>query len=276
MRYVKTSLDGGWYHGFSANWILSVTGQAGYVGGWGGDTVRINDRFFAGGGNGGGAIFRGFQVAGIGPRDTTPGLGGEALGGKLYAVGAVEETFPNGLPEQYGIHTSALSPTETLGLLDNADKRQPGSLVTDPFVRDDLALRVSAGISIYWKSPLGPLRIDLAVPVVKTILYGQDPGLQLLHPNQVLMIMMNRLTAAAILLAAAALAPVAYGQSATTPQVQYGPAVPGLCVFSRDGLIAGSTVGKAVARAWPNQTRAAGAERASAPSRPVCRTTPRR
>jgi outer membrane protein len=60
------------------------------------------------------------------------------------------------------------------------------------------------------------------------------------------MIMMNRLTAAAILLAAAAVAPVAYGQSATTPQVQYGPTVPGLCVFSRDGLIAGSTVGKAV------------------------------
>ena len=36
-----------------------------------------------------------------------------------------------------------------------------------PFVRDNLALRVSAGISIYWKSPLGPLRIDLAVPLVK-------------------------------------------------------------------------------------------------------------
>jgi outer membrane protein insertion porin family len=167
VRYVKTSADGGWYHGFSANWILSVTGQAGYVGGWGGDTVRINDRFFAGGGNGGGAIFRGFQVAGIGPRDTTPGLGQEALGGKLYAVGSVEETFPNGLPEQYGIHTSAFTQFGTLGLLDNADKRTPGTLVNDPFVRDDLALRVSAGISIYWKSPLGPLRIDLAVPLVK-------------------------------------------------------------------------------------------------------------
>jgi Skp family chaperone for outer membrane proteins len=61
------------------------------------------------------------------------------------------------------------------------------------------------------------------------------------------MIMMQRLTAVAIVLAAAALAPVARGQSApTAPAVQYGPSVPGLCVFSRDGLIAGSTVGKAV------------------------------
>ena len=167
VRYVKTSWEGGWYHGFNPAWILSVTGQIGYVGGWGGDTVRINDRFFAGGGNGGGAIFRGFQVAGIGPRDTTPGLGQEALGGKLYAVGAVEETFPNGLPEQYGIHTSFFGQFGTLGLLDNASKRVAGSLVNDPFVRDDLALRASAGISIYWKSPLGPLRIDLAAPILK-------------------------------------------------------------------------------------------------------------
>jgi outer membrane protein insertion porin family len=167
VRYIKTSADGGWYHGFTPNFILSVTGQAGYVGGWGGDTVRINDRFFAGGGNGGGTIFRGFQVAGIGPRDITPGLGGEALGGKLYAVGAVEETFPNFLPEQYGIHTSAFTQFGTLGLLDNVDKRQAGTLLANPFVRDNVALRVSAGISIYWKSPLGPLRIDLAVPLVK-------------------------------------------------------------------------------------------------------------
>jgi outer membrane protein insertion porin family len=167
VRYVKTVGEGGWYHGFNSDFILSVTGQAGYVGGWGGDNVRINDRFFAGGGNGGGAIFRGFQVAGIGPRDTTAGLGQEALGGKLYAIGTVEETFPDFLPEQYGIHTAAFGQIGTLGLLDNGSKRTAGSLINDPFVKDDLALRASAGISIFWKSPLGPIRIDLAAPIVK-------------------------------------------------------------------------------------------------------------
>ncbi len=165
---MKTSLEAGWYYGFNADYILSVTGQAGYVGGWGGDDVRINDRFFAGGGNGGGAIFRGFQVAGIGPRDTTPGLGEEGPGRQALRLGSVEETFPNLLPEQYGIHTSLFTQFGTLGLLDNQDKRSPGSLVNNPFVKDDLALRVSAGISIYWKSPLGPLRIDLAAPLVKS------------------------------------------------------------------------------------------------------------
>ncbi|HVQ99467.1 MAG TPA: outer membrane protein assembly factor BamA, partial [Mycobacterium sp.] len=167
VRYVKTVGEGGWYHGFNSDFILSVTSQAGYVGAWGGDDVRINDRFFAGGGNGGGAIFRGFQVAGIGPRDTTPGLGQEALGGNLYAIGTVEETFPDGLPEQYGIHTAAFTQIGTLGILDDADKRTPGTLEDNPFVKDNLGLRLSAGISVFWKSPLGPIRVDLAAPIVK-------------------------------------------------------------------------------------------------------------
>ena len=46
--------------------VFSVTGSAGYIDGWGGDDVRINDRFFKGGNT-----FRGFETAGIGPRDTS-------------------------------------------------------------------------------------------------------------------------------------------------------------------------------------------------------------
>ena len=34
-------------------------------------------------------------------------------------------------------------------------------------VRDDLGLRASVGISVFWKSPLGPLRFDIAQPVAK-------------------------------------------------------------------------------------------------------------
>ncbi len=166
VRYIKTIGEADWYHGFNSDFILSLTGQFGYVSGWGGDSVRINDRFFAGGGNAGGAQFLGFQVAGVGPRDTTPNLGDEALGGKFYAIGTIQETFPDGLPEQYGIHTAAFAQVGTLGLLDDADKRTPGSLIADPFVKDDLNVRVSAGVNIYWKSPLGPIEIDLGVPIV--------------------------------------------------------------------------------------------------------------
>ena len=37
---------------------------------------------------------------------------------------------------------------------------------TGPNVFDSDALRVSTGVSVLWSSPFGPIRIDLAEPVV--------------------------------------------------------------------------------------------------------------
>jgi outer membrane protein assembly factor BamA len=39
----------GWYWGFNKDFIFSATGSAGYIEGWGGDNIRINDRFYKGG-----------------------------------------------------------------------------------------------------------------------------------------------------------------------------------------------------------------------------------
>jgi len=51
----------------------------------------------------------------------------------------------------------------TLGHLDTPFR---GSLY--PNVKDNMALRASAGISVKWKSPFGPVQIDLGVPIAKT------------------------------------------------------------------------------------------------------------
>jgi outer membrane protein insertion porin family len=161
VKYIKTVAEGGWYHGFSPAFILSATGSAGYISGWGGDYVRVNDRFFEGGNS-----FRGFQIAGIGPRDTNPSYD-QSLGAKLYAIGTLEETFPDGLPEQYGIKTAAFVQFGTAGMVDNAAKRDPFTHAPITTIKDDLALRASAGISIFWKSPLGPIEIDLSEPFLK-------------------------------------------------------------------------------------------------------------
>jgi outer membrane protein insertion porin family len=166
VKYLKTVANTGWYHGFTPNWIFSATGSAGYVTGWGGDTVRINDRFYEGGDS-----FRGFQIAGLGPRDTNPNYN-QALGGKLYAIGSFEQTFPDGLPEQYGIHTAFFTDFGTVGLLDPQYKVNPGTLNPDPTVKDDMAFRMSAGLSIFWKSPMGPIRIDLS-QIIKKAQYDQ-------------------------------------------------------------------------------------------------------
>ncbi len=153
VKYIKTEANGGVYHGFTPDWILSVLGQVGYVVPLGGDTVRINDRFFKGGNT-----FRGFQTAGIGPRDTAFD---EALGGKFYSIGTIELTLPNHLPEQYGIRTALFTDFGTLGGLDNKVK------AGNPNIQDDYNLRASAGVSVFWTSPLGPIRLDFSQVLAK-------------------------------------------------------------------------------------------------------------
>ena len=159
VHYVRTEFDGGWYHGFNKDFVLSLTTTGGFINGWDGDSIRIGDRFYRGGDS-----FVGFQLAGIGPRDTRFG---DALGGKLYLIGEIQETIPNGLPAQYGIKTALIADVGTLGLLDRSDKFDPLTNAPLTSVRDDLGLRASVGVSVFWKSPLGPLRFDIAEPVVK-------------------------------------------------------------------------------------------------------------
>ena len=161
VNYVKTEVEGDWYYGLTPQWVVSLNGSSGYVSGWAGDAVRINDRFFKGGNS-----FRGFETAGMGPRDLTSGTRRDSLGGNFYAILTAELTLPNYLPEQYGIRTSLFADVGTIGLLDdryliNADGTPNTNIV------DDLALRASAGLSIHWRSPMGPIRFDLSHVLAK-------------------------------------------------------------------------------------------------------------
>jgi len=154
VHYLKSVANAGWYHGFNKNFVLQITGTAGYIDGWNGDSIRIADRFYPGGDD-----FRGFEIAGIGPRDLQYG---DALGGKLKAVGTIEESIPTFLPEQYGIKMSVFTDFGTAGLLDKRDKTNPDTNLPISTVVDDLYFRATAGISIFWKSPMGPLRFDFS------------------------------------------------------------------------------------------------------------------
>ncbi|MGV8951461.1 MAG: outer membrane protein assembly factor BamA [Cypionkella sp.] len=153
VNYVKTEADVSAYWGIAPAWVVSTTASAGYISGWGGDPIRINDRFFKGGNS-----FRGFETAGIGPRDLTTQ---DALGGNFYAIGTVQLTVPNFLPEQYGIRTELFVDVGTLGALDDRYTVNAQGL-PDPNIVDELNLRASAGVSIHWRSPMGPIRFDLS------------------------------------------------------------------------------------------------------------------
>ncbi len=174
VQYIRTDVEAAWFYGLTKDIIFSITGTAGYITGWGGDEIRINDRYYKGG-----LSFRGFETAGIGPRDLSL-QNGDALGGKAYAIGTVEVTVPTFLPEQYGIKAAVFSDFGTLGKLDKEDKLYrvgdincvdgvtpavPGTRNT--CIRDDLSLRASAGVSIFWKSPMGPIRFDFSRVLAK-------------------------------------------------------------------------------------------------------------
>ena len=159
VNYIKTEADASWYYGIRPNWVVSVQGQAGYVNGWNGDPIRINDRFFKGGNT-----FRGFETAGMGARDLTTT---DALGGNFYAIGTVELTVPNMLPEEYGIKTSLFADVGTLGKLDDRYLVDSATGLRNPNIVDDLALRAAAGVSIHWRSPMGPIRFDLSKVLAK-------------------------------------------------------------------------------------------------------------
>ena len=61
----------------------------------------------------------------------------------------------------YGIRTSVFTDVGTLGVLDDRYTTNTSGLPNANIV-DELALRASAGVSIHWRSPMGPIRFDLS------------------------------------------------------------------------------------------------------------------
>jgi len=164
VQYVRSEVENSAYYGFNRDFILKVNAQAGYIEGFGGQNVRINDRFFKGGNS-----FRGFETAGIGPRDISFD---NAIGAKTYIIGTVELKVPNFLPEQFGVKTALFTDFGVVGDVDQADKISctafsPPNCGINEFIRDERVLRASAGLSIGWRSPLGPIQFDLSKVLAK-------------------------------------------------------------------------------------------------------------
>ncbi|MDN5786208.1 outer membrane protein assembly factor BamA [Pseudorhodobacter sp.] len=119
---------------------------------------RVTERFFANG------KIRGFEANGIGPRDLNA-VNTDALGGNMYAVARLEAEFPIGLPEEYGIKGGAFFDVGSVWGLDDT----AGGPIGGPIgaVDDKLYLRSSIGVSIFWDTPIGPLRFNLAHAIKK-------------------------------------------------------------------------------------------------------------
>ena len=85
--------------------VLKIEGNAGYIQGFNGKTVPLQDRFYKGGDS-----FRGFANSGVG---RVPGRRTTATPTRsvrhTYAIGTVEMVFPLGLPPEWGIEGAVFS-----------------------------------------------------------------------------------------------------------------------------------------------------------------------
>ena len=127
-----------------------VTLRATFEGGmlnYGSGDSRVTDRFFLGS-----RVLRGFEPGGIGPRDANTD---DALGGNTFAVARLEAEFPLGLPEEYGISGGAF--------IDYGSVWDVGNLrgVSEAdILYNDFTPRTVAGLSVFWTTPIGPLRFN--------------------------------------------------------------------------------------------------------------------
>jgi len=148
-EYISGKVGGTYYVPVAKEWVLTILGETGAIDGWGDDGVRINERYYLGGNT-----LRGFSNSGTGPRDLATD---DALGGNFFYRGSVEMNFPIGLPEELGVQGHAFSDFGSLWSIDE----------NGPSIVDENSLRASGGLGLTWKSPMGPIRIDLATPIMK-------------------------------------------------------------------------------------------------------------
>ena len=145
-KYISGKTGASYYYPIADQWIINALGEVGAIEGYGDSDIEINERYFIGG-----STLRGFERSGIGPRDTDTN---DALGGNFFYRGSVESSFPIGLPKELGVKGHLFT---DFGSLYDIDETGSGLV-------DESSIRASAGIGLSWRSPFGPIRVDLATP----------------------------------------------------------------------------------------------------------------
>jgi translocation and assembly module TamA len=138
--FVKGRLAGSVYYTPGTAEYVTFAGRAAVGSIIGADLADIpaDRRFYAGGG---GSI-RGFAFQGVGPRDAT----GRFTGGRSLVEASIE---------------ARIQISETLGLVPFVDMGNVSTSST-PSLSD---IRVGAGLGVRYKTPFGPLRLDVGVPI---------------------------------------------------------------------------------------------------------------
>ncbi|KIC44355.1 outer membrane protein assembly complex, YaeT protein [Ruegeria sp. ANG-S4] len=135
--------------------VLRATLEMGALNWTGDDFSRTIDRFVLGP-----STFRGFEPAGLGPRDLSNGQD-DAIGGNYYWVARFESDFPLGLPEEFGLRGGLFYDVGNLYNIDNVDTAGAD------IVGSGGSIRHVIGVSVLWTTPFGPLRFNFSKALKK-------------------------------------------------------------------------------------------------------------
>jgi outer membrane protein insertion porin family len=170
-KFVKTAAEVRYYRPLTGDLVGMVKGSAGNVFAYGGESLRFLDHF-----NNSHTLVRGFATQGFGAQDINTFLtnGMNTLGGTTYWAATAELQFPLWfMPKEIGIKSALFV---DVGSLYNYEgnlniPNPPGTTNSNCGVPvclfDDSSIRASAGVSLIWQSPFGPLRFDLGFPIAK-------------------------------------------------------------------------------------------------------------
>ena len=177
-HYLRSTGDLRYYHPIYDQIIGILHIQGGDLRSTDGSALRIVDNF-----NLGPTLVRGFAPSGIGPRDVSIGVdpAGNPLGGTEYFGASLESQFLlYGVPRDLGLKGAVFFDAGTLfgyrGLTNFAGVTGGATTFTAPTYQqnsvitvgaDHTTIRSSAGVSLIWASPLGPIRFDFAKAISK-------------------------------------------------------------------------------------------------------------
>ncbi len=148
-KYLKFDVRAYKFYTLSDYYTFKFFINGGYVVGYGGEDVRLAQRYFLGGNS-----MRGFETGGISARDKVTK---DALGGNWMLYGGAELMFPMGLDE-LGIRGRTFVDIGTTGKPDNINTSD---------VDYSSSPRVAVGFGFEWTSPMGKIDIDFGIPIVK-------------------------------------------------------------------------------------------------------------
>ena len=144
-RYYRLTYQHQWFQPISSNLTLMMNGELGTAEGYDGKPLPFFKNFYAGGV---GSV-RGYDTSSLGPRDS----GGSYLGGNKTVIGNLELLFPiPGMEKEKSVRLSAFVDG---GAIYGEGEQVPSSS----------GMRYSAGLTLSWFSPAGPLRLSWAKPL---------------------------------------------------------------------------------------------------------------